>query len=303
MGLGEDDIEVTAFDLNTDKDAIDLAANADTVRNIRIWDPSPAVLGKTFPQLQRVKDYYQVNDVDVDRYDLDGVTTQVVLVRARPQHRQRAPHLLGRPPPHVHARLRRHRRSRQRQGAERRAPLRRPGRALRPPTPPPSSSTQPAVYFGEDLSQYVVTASKQQELSFQDDEATQYAAYEGDDGVALNNIVRRAAFALRFGDVNPLISDQITGSSKILLIRDIRERVPGAGPVPRLRRRSLPGDLRRSDQVDHRRLHDHEPLSLRRAGRHHPAQLRRAASTTGSTTSATRSRSSSTPTTARSTST
>ena len=67
------------------------------------------------------------------------------------------------------------------------------------------------MYFGENLSRYVVVGSKQRELSFQDDESTQYAAYEGDDGVQLNNIVRRAAFALRFGDANPLISDQITG--------------------------------------------------------------------------------------------
>ncbi len=50
-----------------------------SVRNIRIWDPSPAVLGKTFPQLQRVRDYYRINDVDVDRYELDGSPTQVVL--------------------------------------------------------------------------------------------------------------------------------------------------------------------------------------------------------------------------------
>src|SRR5690606_24050426 len=68
MGLDGDDIEIVPFDLNTDQDRIDLIANADSVRNIRVWDPSDAVLGKTFPQLQRVRDYYRVNDVDVDRY-------------------------------------------------------------------------------------------------------------------------------------------------------------------------------------------------------------------------------------------
>jgi uncharacterized membrane protein (UPF0182 family) len=229
MGLGADDIEVTPFDLNTDKDAIDLAANADTVRNIRIWDPSPAVLGQTFPQLQRVKDYYQVNDVDVDRYELDGVPTQVFLaVRDLntanvPRTSWAARHLT-----YTHG-----------YGA-----IVAPANAKEPSGEPlfiardvPYSTDdpaldleQPAVYFGENLSQYVVVGSKQRELSYQDDQETHYAAYEGADGVALNSIVRRAAFALRFGDANPLISDQITGSSKILLIRDIRERAQTLAP-------------------------------------------------------------------------
>jgi uncharacterized membrane protein (UPF0182 family) len=229
MGLGEDDIEITPFELNTDKDSIDLAANADSVRNIRIWDPSPAVLGKTFPQLQRVKDYYRVNDVDVDRYDLNGVPTQVVLsVRdlntgGVPQTSWAARHLT-----YTHG-----------YGA-----IVAPANAKEPSGEPkfvardvPYATddaalelTQPAVYFGENLSRYVVVGSKQRELSYQDDEKTQYAAYEGADGVPLSNIVRRAAFALRFGDANPLISDQITGESKILLIRDIRERAAALAP-------------------------------------------------------------------------
>ena len=38
-------------------------------------------------------------------------------------------------------------------------------------------------------------------------------------------LVRRAAFALRFGDLNPLISGQITSNTKLLMERDIRDRV------------------------------------------------------------------------------
>jgi hypothetical protein len=229
MGLGEEDIEITPFQLNTDKDSIDLAANADSVRNIRIWDPSPAVLGKTFPQLQRVRDYYRVNDVDVDRYELDGVPTQVVLsvrdlnTSGVPQTSWAARHLT-----YTHG-----------YGA-----IVAPANAKEPSGEPsfvasdvPYSTddpalelTQPAVYFGENLSRYVVVGSKQRELNFQDDESTQYEAYDGADGVKLNNLVRRAAFALRFGDANPLISDQITGSSRILMIRDIRERAKALAP-------------------------------------------------------------------------
>ncbi len=229
MGLGPDDVEEVAFDLETNKDNIDLAANEASVSNIRIWDPSPAVLGKTFPQLQRVRDYYRINDVDVDRYELNGVPTQVVLsVRDLntanvPRDTWAAKHLT-----YTHG-----------YGV-----IVAPANAKEPSGEPsfvakdvPYVSTvdelaltQPAVYFGEGLSQYVVTGSRQQELSFQEDEGTQYAAYEGPDGVSLDNPLKQAAFALRFGDLNPLISDQLTGSSKILYIRDIKERVSALAP-------------------------------------------------------------------------
>jgi uncharacterized membrane protein (UPF0182 family) len=229
MGLGEDDIEITPFELNTDKEAIDLVDNAASVSNIRIWDPSPAVLGKTFPQLQRVKDYYRVNDVDVDRYEIDGATTQVVLsvrdlnTSGVPRTSWAARHLT-----YTHG-----------YGA-----IVAPANAKEPSGEPsfvardiPYSTdaeslelTQPAVYFGEELSRYVITGSKQRELNYQDDESTQYSAYDGADGVRLSSFLRRAAFALRFGDGNPLISDQITSGSKILMIRDIRERVATIAP-------------------------------------------------------------------------
>ena len=118
----------------------------------------------------------------------------------------------------------------QREGDERRAGLRRRGHPVPHVAPRSSSSRQPAVYFGEELGGYVVVGSKQRELNFEDEDETKYTTYEGEDGVALDNIIKKAAFALRFGDVNPLISDQLTGSSRVLYIRDIRERVSALAP-------------------------------------------------------------------------
>lgn len=229
IGLAKDNIEVTPFELNTDKTKIDLAANADSVRNIRIWDPSPAVLGKTFPQLQRVKDYYRVNDVDVDRYKLEGVSTQVVLsVRdlntgGVPRTSWAARYLTY---THGYGAIV--------APANAKEPSGEPSFVARDvpyaTDAPELKLTQPAVYFGENLSNYVVVGSKQKELSYQDDKSTQYTTYDGADGVKLNSVIRRAAFALRFGDANPLISDQITGKSKLLMVRDIRERVAALAP-------------------------------------------------------------------------
>jgi hypothetical protein len=227
--MGLEDIEVTPFDLETDAEAIDLAANAETIENIRIWDPAPGILGSTFQQLQAVRDYYRINNVDVDRYELGGDRTQVVLsVRDLnsddlPRNTWAARHLT-----YTHG-----------YGA-----IVAPANEKEPSGEPAFVAedipyrfeaeelelTQPAVYFGERLDGYVVVGSKQRELSFEDEEETRYTSYEGEDGVPLDNIVKKAAFALRFGDVNPLISNQLTSRSKVLYIRDIRERVSALAP-------------------------------------------------------------------------
>jgi uncharacterized membrane protein (UPF0182 family) len=231
MGLGDDVLTSESFELNSDKASINLADNEASVRNIRIWDPSSEVLGRTFPQLQRVRDYYRVNDVDIDRYPLNGVPTQVVLsVRdlntanvprkswaaehlqythgygaiiapANAKEESGEPSFVGRDVPYVEEA---------------------PELAL--------SEEGASIYFGERLSGYVMTGTKQREINYQSDDGTQYAAYKGDDGVKLDNIVKRAAFALRFADPNPLISNQITDDSKILYLRDIRDRVETLAP-------------------------------------------------------------------------
>ena len=54
--------------------------NATTVDNARLWDP--AVIQQTFSQLQNLQTYYQIGDVDVDRYLIDNKMQQV-LVAAR----------------------------------------------------------------------------------------------------------------------------------------------------------------------------------------------------------------------------
>jgi len=232
MGLDPASIQVQPYQLETDKAEIDLVANQASVQNIRIWDPSDIVLGRTFPQLQRVRDYYRVNDVDVDRYELDGVPTQVVLAvrdlntAGVPQESWAARHLT-----YTHG-----------YGAIV-APANAAGPGGEPQfvgrdipyvaTAPEVELSRPEIYFGEELSSYVIVGSRQRELSYEADDETQFTTYEGADGIPIDSLARRAAFALRFGDANPLISDQLTDSSRVLLIRDVTERAKALAPFLR----------------------------------------------------------------------
>ena len=95
----------------------------------------------------------------------------------------------------------------------------------------PDDLAQPNIYVGEDLGGYVVVDTDRQEVDYQDAEGrTQFTEYDGEDGVNIGSLWNKVAFALRFGDINPLISGNIRSSSKILYQRDVKERVEALAP-------------------------------------------------------------------------
>jgi uncharacterized protein len=92
--------------------------------------------------------------------------------------------------------------------------------------------TKPQVYFSLDQSGYaIVDSSKESEVDYLNPDGTQStSSYNGSGGVSLNSWLKRAAFALRFGDWNPLISSYVTPGSKILYVRDVQARVQALAP-------------------------------------------------------------------------
>ena len=226
------DVTVQRFTPATDPDAVSLAGAEPTIRNIRLWDPSPSLAGQTFEQLQRIRNYYGINDIDVDRYEIDGEMTQVN-IGARtinesgiPGESWEAAHLA-----YTHGYGVVLAPSNASQGTE-------PDFLVGgvPPEIAPEVAAsgfrldQPGIYFGEDLSGYVVVGTNRDEIDYQDEDDTQVTAYEGADGVPAGSLGRRLAFALRFGDINPLISDFMSDSSKVIFQRDVVDRVEALAP-------------------------------------------------------------------------
>ncbi len=95
-----------------------------------------------------------------------------------------------------------------------------------------ATMTKPQVYFSLDQSGYaIVDSSKESEVDYLNANGSQStSSYAGTGGVALNSWIKRAAFALRFGDWNPLISSYVTPGSKILYVRDVQARVQALAP-------------------------------------------------------------------------
>ena len=77
MAYGLDEVENKEFSINNNLTMNDIKSNNDTISNIRLWDWQP--LGDTYKSLQELRPYYVFNDVDIDRYIIDGRYRQVML--------------------------------------------------------------------------------------------------------------------------------------------------------------------------------------------------------------------------------
>jgi uncharacterized protein len=226
MGLSE--VATRNFDYNERLTARQLLDNEDTVRNIRLLDPG--VVHDTYQQLQSERNFYRLDDLDVDRYDIDGRTTQVVISTRElstsgiPQESWEGQHVAF---THGYGAAAAPANAVTSEGSPDfvlgDVPVRSDDEAL--------DVTQPQVYVGEGLGGYAVVGATRDEIDFQDAEGdTVSTRYEGEAGVRMSSLLRRAAFALRFGEVEPLISNFVTDESRIIYIRDVRERVEQLAP-------------------------------------------------------------------------
>jgi hypothetical protein len=207
--------------------AEDIEANEATVDNIRLWRPT--VLKENFQSVQRIRQYYEFNDVDVDRYEIDG-ERRVLMVSGREVSQEGISetaktwqnlHLVY---THGFGSVAAQVNSLSPDGA--------PLLTLEdiPPRGEPSTS-QPRLYFGEvDDVEFVVVNSSTDELDYEGASGEQRFAYDGEGGIPVGGFFRRALFAWRFRDANLLISGQITEDSRVLMNRHIGERA--AEPLP-----------------------------------------------------------------------
>jgi uncharacterized membrane protein (UPF0182 family) len=77
QGHGLERVSQREFPAETDVAAADPANNQATLQNNRLWDWR--ALQDTLRQIQEIRTYYDFPDVDIDRYEIDGKTRQVML--------------------------------------------------------------------------------------------------------------------------------------------------------------------------------------------------------------------------------
>jgi uncharacterized membrane protein (UPF0182 family) len=236
VALGLDGVSSSQLDYDPDLTREKLAAQQANLDDARLLDPN--VLEPTIQTLQFGRPYYAFRDVDVDRYEvgdsggesreptiistrelnLDGVASpsweklHLVFTHGyglaaapanQPNSRGEPDFLVGGIPARV-------------EGL--------------------GALERPEIYVGEDMAGYAIVDTKQEELS-SDDLTTRY---DGATGVPIDSFARKAAFALRFGDYEPLISDLLTDDSKVIYQRDVVARVQAVAPFLELGRDPYP---------------------------------------------------------------
>ena len=230
-GFALDSIDVTSVNPADDITQQNLVEDQTTVSNIRLWDP--ALLKENYDQLQRIRQFYEFQDVDVDRYSLGG-EDRMVMISAREVSQGNIPggggtwqnqhlfytHGYGVVASQVNASTT--------EGQ--------PSFILRDIPPQgeiPVSEVGNRIYFGERQRDvpFVVVNTGSQELDYQGESRPVIAPrYEGSGGITMGGFFGRLLFAWRFRDVNLLISGLVHGDSRIMIFRDINDRIPKPAP-------------------------------------------------------------------------
>ena len=234
LAYGLDGVESVEFSASSNLTADIIEDNRETIDNIRLWDPG--VLSQTYPELQNIKTYYDFADVDVDRYIINDRLVQV-MISARGLSESQIPgsgwvnerlvytHGLGAvlsPANDVTA-----------DG--------KPDFLVQdiPPLNNSGSSNldvdQPRIYFSDDSEDdFLIAASKEGEIdiptSADPEDGAQTNSYDGSGGVALGGFLQRTAWALRFADLNTLISGQVDPESRVMIARNIQTRIKRLAP-------------------------------------------------------------------------
>jgi hypothetical protein len=214
---GEQDLTREVFD-----------ADEATLENLRLWDYRPLLT--TFGQQQILRRYYTFTDVDIDRYGIGDDQRQIML-----SARELDVELFGEDLTWTNERL---------VYTHGYGITAVPVDAVTPQgTPdylvsginrePQLPIGQPRIYFGEETDSWVVTGTTTAEFDYPVDTDGQEDAttvWNGSTGIDIGNPISRLLFSLRFGDLNLLISGQLTDDSQVLFRRAIQERVPEIAP-------------------------------------------------------------------------
>ncbi|HSU19196.1 MAG TPA: UPF0182 family protein [Acidobacteriaceae bacterium] len=228
--FGLDRFSQSEFPAETTPDAVDAANNQATLQNVRLWDWR--ALQDTLRQIQEIRTYYDFPDIDIDRYDLNGTTREVMLA-ARELNVDRLPessrNWINEKLIYTHG-----------YGA-----TMNPVNGFTPEglpilllsnmpvqsTVPGLNVTRPEVYFGELTNTDVYVKTRQQEFDYPQGQNNTLSSYQGTGGILMGGFARRLLLAIARDDLATLpFSDDVNPQSRMLLWRNIRQRVAKLTP-------------------------------------------------------------------------
>lgn len=227
QAFGLNQIEAQPFGGQANLTADQLAANQATIDNLRLWDDRP--LKATYQQLQSFRSYYSFQNINLDRYHVNGKYQQLeISAREIDPDRlsQQAPAWVNQKLQYTHGY----------------------GVAASPVSAvvgeglpdyvirdiPPTGQIpvdQPQIYFGESQpdGSYVIAPSTADEFDYPKGADNVFTHYKGTHGVPMTGL-NRTLWSLRLGDFNLLISPQVQSYSQVLYHRNVLDRAQAIAP-------------------------------------------------------------------------
>ena len=228
MAYHLDSVDVRQFDGKGTLTRASLEQDAPTIDNIRLWDPRPLLA--TYRQLQEIRLYYDFLDVDIDRYWINGKYTEVML-----SPRELNISLL---PENAQTWVNRHLKFTHGSGLTM-SPVNAKDSEGLPvfyiKNIPAESSVgfkipQPAIYFGQEPDSYVIVKAATPEFDYPLGADNVYSYYKGTGGVPVSGLLRRLLFSYFYRDINLLVTQNIVDGSRIMIRRNISDRVARLAP-------------------------------------------------------------------------
>ncbi len=226
LAYGLDNIEEREFPAVETLTLQDLTRNEATLKNIRLWDTRPLLA--TYSQLQEIRTYYKFTDIDIDRYRINGEYRQVTLSPRELSAKDLPSRIwINERLTYTHG-----------YGAVV-GPVNRVTREGLPEfwikdIPPAFSAdlriSRPELYFSELATDYVFVKTRAKEFDYPAGDQNVYTAYGGRGGIPLASFWRKTLFAAHLGDIKLLMSNDLTPDSRVLLHRNIRDRVQRIAP-------------------------------------------------------------------------
>ena len=211
--------------------AVQLNMANPALADLRLWDYKP--LMPSYNQLQSIRPYYQFNDIDIDRYPSANGQRQTMLAA-----REFNPDRLA---AQAHTWINLHltythgygfAANQVNQFTSQGQPIF-TARDLPPksdPNFPAFKLDQPGIYFGELTNNYIIVNTKSNEFDYPKGEGNITTRYQGNNGILLDSFLKKFLMAIHFMESNFLISPQLTNESRLLMNRNINDRVRKLAP-------------------------------------------------------------------------
>ncbi|WP_315121831.1 UPF0182 family protein [uncultured Clostridium sp.] len=223
--FGIDDIQETDFSVENNLTINDINNNKDIIDNIRINAFEPAL--EFYNQYQTIRPYYVFNDMDIDRYKINDKYTQVFIAPRELNLENIDPntwqnkHLIY---THGYGVAMSKVNSVTKEGQ--------PNFLIK--DIPEENTTDIAlknsrIYFGEKTNDYAIVNTNLKEFDYPKGGDNKINQYDGKSGIRMT-LFNKVLFAIKEKNLNFILSRDITRNSKILINRNIIERVNKIAP-------------------------------------------------------------------------